>query len=402
MTQSLMPLTPCRLAWANLGGKPARTLFLLAIVATFTLIFFTGSMFVANWQTGLESLSARLGADMLVVPQGQGKKIENVLLRAEPSTFYIDQSMVDVVKKVPGAAAVTPQLFISSMDAQCCSVKVQLIGMDWDSDFVVKPWLKGKLDRPLKDNEIIVGNYIVGGVGAKLKFFDQEFTIVAELAPSGMGFDSSIFMTMAAARALGEKKDPDEAKAIAQSVSAVLVRVTPGTDPLHISDGVLDQLGLGANVNFVFASAMMSDTAAKLRQLLNAMLTVGGVLWLAALAILFTVFSFAFNERALERATLRAMGASPTFVANVVMLESFFVGVAGSLVGIGLGAVLFTLFTDNLAKVVGLPSLAAPLSLWLMNGAGTFGLGLLTPVIASRVILRRRAHDDIYQTLKEG
>ena len=122
MTQSLMPLTPCRLAWANLGGKPARTLFLLAIVATFTLIFFTGGMFVANWQTGLESLSARLGADMLVVPQGQGKKIENVLLRAEPSTFYIDQSMVDVVKKVP------PTLYL--LDG--CAVLLREGPVNWD------------------------------------------------------------------------------------------------------------------------------------------------------------------------------------------------------------------------------------------------------------------------------
>ena len=45
------------------------------------------------------------------------------------------------------------------------------------------------------------------------------------------------------------------------------MRVKPGVDPISISDGMLDQLGLGANVNFVFASNMMSDTSAKLQRI---------------------------------------------------------------------------------------------------------------------------------------
>ncbi len=249
---------------------------------------------------------------------------------------------------------------------------------------------------------MIVGNYIVGGVGATVTFFDQPFKIVGELQPSGMGFDSSVFTTMAAAKRLGAIKDPARAKEIESSVSAVLVRVAPGVDPLTISDGVLDQVGLKGGVNFVFASALMSDTAAKLRQLVGAMLSVGALLWLTATGILFTVFSFAYNERAAERATLRALGASKALVSRIVMLEAFIIGLLGAVLGVALGEIVFILFTDNMAQLVGLPGLFPDALLWVGNTAVTLLVGILTPVLASRLILWRYAKRDISLTMKEG
>ena len=237
-------------------------LSLALIVAIFSFMLFSGTMVSANLQAGIQSLSARMGADLLVVPQGQGKKVESVILRAEPTTFYIDESLLNVVQKIDGVAQASGQLFISSLDAQCCSVKVQLIGIDQATDFVVGPWLKKASDHPLKENEVIVGDYIFGEIGSELMFYNQKFKIVGRLEPTGMGFDSSIFMTLDMARKLGEIATPEKADQIEKSLSAILVRVKPGVDPISISDGVLDQLGLRANVNFVFASNMMSDTSA--------------------------------------------------------------------------------------------------------------------------------------------
>ena len=154
----MQPLSTFRLALANLAQKPFRTLSLSLIVAIFTFMLYAGSMVSANLEAGIQSLSARMGADLLVVPQGEGKKIESVLLRANPSTFYLDAGMLDVVRKVPGVAQASGQLFISSLDAQCCTVKVQLIGIDQESDFVVAPWLRTQVERPLVGNEVIVGD----------------------------------------------------------------------------------------------------------------------------------------------------------------------------------------------------------------------------------------------------
>lgn len=396
------PLTPTALAAANLSGRPGRTLLLVGIVAVFSLLLFTGAMLAANWQAGVSSLSARLGADLLVVPQGQGKKIENVLLRAEPSAFLLNEQVLEAVRKVPDAVSVTPQLFISSLDAQCCSVKVQLIGLDWASDFVVKPWLTKALLHPLADDEIIVGNYIVGEIGTSLTFYDTKFKIVGQLSPSGMGFDSSVFMTLAAARKLAEKADPARTGEIEQSVSAVLVRVRPGVDPLTVSDGVLDNVGLKGGVNFVFASALMSDTASKFRQLTGAMVSMGALLWVIATAILFTVFSFAYQERAAERAVLRAMGASLAMIRSLTTREAVIVGVAGAVTGILLGSCLFSILAGSLADVVGLPGLTPGFAVWSGVAAVVMLVSVATPLVASRVILWRNARRDITAMIQEG
>lgn len=54
-----------------------------------------------------------------------------------------------------------------------------------------------------------------------------------------MGFDSSIFMTLDAARRAGRAASPDRADEMAQSLSAILVRVNPGVDPITVSDELL-------------------------------------------------------------------------------------------------------------------------------------------------------------------
>lgn len=395
-------LSTLRIALANLAQKPFRTFSLSLIVAIFTFMLYAGSMVSANLQAGIESLSARMGADLLVVPQGEGKKIESVLLRANPSTFYLDAGMLETVRKVPGVAQASGQLFISSLDAQCCTVKVQLIGIDQESDFVVAPWLRTAVERPLVGNEVIVGDYIFGAVGSKLRFYNQEFTIVGRLEPTGMGFDSSVFMTMEAARKIGRIASPEKADEIDRSYSAVLVRVKPGVDPISISDGMLDLLGLGANVNFVFASNMMSDTSAKLQHITGGLYAGAAVFWLVAALVMFVVFFFAFNERQKEFATLRALGASKGKVISLVLTESTLMSLIGSVFGVGFGALVIALFSDSIADVIGLPYLTPSASMMVATVALSFAAGLATCPIASLQTVWRISSRDIYTSLREG
>ncbi len=398
----MQPLSTFRLALANLAQKPFRTFSLSLIVAIFTFMLYAGAMVSANLNAGIQSLSARMGADLLVVPQGEGKKIESVLLRANPSTFYLDAGMLDVVRKVPGVAQASGQLFISSLDAQCCTVKVQLIGIDQESDFVVAPWLRTQVERPLVGNEVIVGDYIFGQIGSKIKFYDQEFTIVGRLEPTGMGFDSSVFMTMDAARRIARIASPEKADEIDRSYSAVLVRVKPGVDPISISDGMLDQLGLGANVNFVFASNMMSDTSAKLQRITGDLYGAAAGFWCVAAIVMFIVFFFAFNERQKEFATLRALGAPKSKVISLVLTESTMMSLIGSVFGIGFGALVVTLFADTIADMIDLPYLTPSAAMVATTVLLSFAAGIVTCPIASLQTVWRIGKRDIYTSLREG
>lgn len=387
---------------ANLAQKPFRSLSLALVVAIFAFMLFAGSMISANLQSGISSLSARMGADLLVVPQGLGKKMESVLLRAEPSTFYIDESVLDIVKDIPTVAQASGQLFISSLDAQCCTVKVQLIGIDQSTDFVVEPWLRKAVDRPLTGNEVIVGDYIFGEIGSEIMFYNQKFTIVGRLEPSGMGFDSSVFMSMEAARRIAHLASPDMGNKVDKAYSSILVRVKPGVDPISISDEVLDRMGLKANVNFIFASNMMSDTSAKLQNIVTVMYSAAAGVWLVAALVMFVVFFFAFNERQKEFATLRALGASKSKVIAIVMTESFLMSLAGTVVGMLFGWLFLEVFSVSIAKAIGLPYLSPATGAFWGTVLTSAVAGLVTCPLATLPTAWRIGRKDIYTSLREG
>lgn len=398
----MLPLSTRRIASANLAQKPFRSLSLALVVAIFAFMLFAGSMISANLQSGISSLSARMGADLLVVPQGLGKKMESVLLRAEPSTFYIDESVLDIVKDIPTVAQASGQLFISSLDAQCCTVKVQLIGIDQSTDFVVEPWLRKAVDRPLTGNEVIVGDYIFGEIGSEIMFYNQKFTIVGRLEPSGMGFDSSVFMSMEAARRIAHLASPDMGNKVDKTYSSILVRVKPGVDPISISDEVLDRMGLKANVNFVFASNMMSDTSAKLQNIVTVMYSAAAGVWLVAALVMFVVFFFAFNERQKEFATLRALGASKSKVIAIVMTESFLMSLAGTVVGMLFGWLFLEVFSVSIAKAIGLPYLSPATGAFWGTVVTSAVAGLVTCPLATLPTAWRIGRKDIYTSLREG
>lgn len=398
----MKPLSIRVLAWANLSQKTFRTLALAFIVAIFSFMLYVGSMVSVNLNNGIESLSARLGADLLVVPQGEGKKIESVLLRANPSNFYLPDTLLREVRQLPGVEKASAQLFLASLEAQCCTVKVQLIGLDQKSDFVVTPWMRQSFDRDLQDGEVIVGDYIFGAIGDNIKFFNHELKIVSRLAPTGMGFDSSVFMNMNTLRELAKTAMPDRVEEINHSHSAILVRVKQGVDPISISDQLLDRLGLGADVNFVFASNMMSDTADKLRSITTFLYGLAGGLWVIAAAIMFIVFAFAFNERQKEFATLRALGASKAKVIRLVLTESFMTSAMGTAVGVLFGVLVMSLFTVSISKTIGLPYLAPTVAETVQVAVLTFIAGLVTCPLASIQTIWRISRRDIYTSLREG
>ena len=398
----MKPLSIRVLAWANLSQKTFRTLALAFIVAIFSFMLYVGSMVSVNLNNVIESLSARLGADLLVVPQGEGKKIESVLLRANPSNFYLPDTLLREVRQLPGVEKASAQLFLASLEAQCCTVKVQLIGLDQKSDFVVTPWMRQSFDRDLQDGEVIVGDYIFGAIGDNIKFFNHELKIVSRLAPTGMGFDSSVFMNMNTLRELAKTAMPDRIDEINHSHSAILVRVKQGVDPISISDQLLDRLGLGADVNFVFASNMMSDTADKLRSITTFLYGLAGGLWVIAAAIMFIVFAFAFNERQKEFATLRALGASKAKVIRLVLTESFMTSAMGTAVGVLFGVLVMSLFTVSISKTIGLPYLAPTVAETVQVAVLTFIAGLVTCPLASIQTIWRISRRDIYTSLREG
>lgn len=386
------------LAVSELARHPVRTAALVFVAAVLAFAVFAGTIVASGLKAGVDSLAARMGADIIVVPQGTAQKARGVLLRAEPSDFRFDGSVLDAVRRAPGVAKASGQLFLASLDAQCCSVKVQMIGIDQESDFAVGPWLASALKRPLADGEILAGDFIFAEPGDTLRFFDRPFRVAGKLEATGFGFDSSVFVTLETARELLRQKGTAGADS---ALSAVLVKIEPGRSPLEVTDAILDQVGLRAGVNFVYATNMMSSTAERLQQVVRVIGASAAGLWAAALAVLFAVYFFAGTQRAPEFGTLRALGAPRGFVAKLVSAEALLTGAAGTLLGAGAAAFLLGRLGHGFASALGLPFLTSDGSVWGLALMLSAAAGILTAVLAALPNAWRFGRAEIYAEMKE-
>lgn len=350
----------------NILRKPFRSASLAFLTFALAFTLFTGSFLVKSLKEGLASLSNRLGADIIVVPQGYDSKIEGALLRGEPNNFYFERSALDVVRNIDGVEKASPQLFVATLSAGCCSFPLQVIGLDFESDFCILPWLKQHVKFPLKDNQIIVGANIVGNYNSELKFFNQSFAIAGRLSKTGMGFDNSVFMSVQNAQRLIKEYErimQHPASDNENLISSIMVRVKPGSDIMQTAQKIRSAFK-GQQIYPLAAKNMMSNVAAAIGSLSFYVHILTLVLWILTFLVLFTVFSSIINERKKEFAMMRILGATKKKLISLAFTESLIISGGGAAAGSFLALCIVLLFNQAFSQAVKLPYLR-PHAIWI-------------------------------------
>lgn len=349
----------------NIKRQPVRTAFLLFLITVLSFVLFSGTFLVKSLNSGLASLSDRLGADIIVVPQGYDGKIEGALLRGEPNTFYFDISAVDRIKKIDGVLSASPQLFIATLSASCCSFPLQIIGIDFESDFNVKPWLSKTINLPLTSNEIVVGSNIVGTVNGQLKFFNQPFVIAGRLNKTGMGFDNSVFMTMQNAQRLAKEYERLIKHEVAHNerlISSIMVKVSSSANAKKVADAISKEFK-GEQIYPLLSKRMMNNVSNGIDSLSLYIKLLIGVLYILSFVVLIISFSSIFNERRSEFAMMRVIGATKTYIACLAAYEAFIISFIAAALGTISSLFLVILFDQAIIASLKLPYLS-PSILW--------------------------------------
>ena len=188
----------------NLIRKPGRTAALMLLTAFLALAVFGGSLVVLSLRQGLNSLEARLGADIIVVPSEAQSKVsfQNMFLQGTTGAFYMDAENLKRVREIEGVEKAAPQIFLASLKADCCSVKIQVIGFDPQADFTVQPWIAQSYARELGEMDVVVGCKVEAGVGEILRIYDQRCKVVGRLAATGTGLDTAVYCNLDTIRLL--------------------------------------------------------------------------------------------------------------------------------------------------------------------------------------------------------
>lgn len=392
----------------NLRRKPFRTGILAAIVAVFAFTLYCGTVISQGTGDGTRMMAERLGADILFVPYGYESSIQNSLLRGEPCSFYMDSGFAKELRGEEGIETVTVQLFIATLRAACCTLPVQLIGIDPKTDFVVRPWMASAINRPLGENEVVVGSKIAGNAGDEIQLFGKEFTIAARLDPTGMGFDTSVFLDIDRARRLlilsdlGPQLNLPEGLDRKTFVSSTLVKARPLSDIKTLANRLSQKYAVKYNLDFVMVAGMISDIASKLHVFSVFFYLFSGILWLLAVIALALVFSAIIQERKREFGLLRVLGASRAALAGMVMKEALLVSSLGAVLGVGFAGLIMWLFNNYINATLQLPSVSPGVVSLFLTGSGALFIALFTGPLACMPAIRKLGRIDAYIVMREA
>jgi putative ABC transport system permease protein len=389
----------------NLRRRPFRSVCLAALTAILAFVLCGGSILAYGLTKGADSLSKRLGADIMIVPSGYESAAGGILIRSEPSAFYLDPEWLDKVSSVEGVAAASPQFFVTSLNAACCTMPVQLVGYDPKSDFIVGPWIATHLPGSVYGGNIVVGSAINAGVGDKLKFFEREYTVAARLDRTGMGFDASVFMTIDAARiAAGDfVRRGGGLSARADSISSIFLRVSEGYSAEDVVRSIQKKYGYGGSgIALVPTRRFIDSVASGLNTLVFFIAALESIIWIMAALVLAVVFSMMVNERKREFGILRSIGATRTKLAALVLAESGLICLYGGVLGTFLAGLTVLPFRIYIASVLKMPYVQAPADKLMLIFSASLILSFVIGPLAALIPAVKTVRSDVSSAIKEG
>ncbi len=388
-----------RLATKNIAGNAFRSgvVFLCAMVVAGLSL--STVLLIQGAQESLRLALERLGADVVVVPEGESSRVETALLMGKPATAWMPQENVSKIANIPGVAAASPQLYLASLaNASCCSAsELFMVAFDPKTDFTIEPWLKRKLGHELRLGEAVGGHLVFVPEGEEnIKLYGYFVSLKGNLEPTGMGLDQTLFLTFDTAQdmaRISRTRAEHPLEIPPNSVSAVMVKMKPGADA-HTA--ALDIIQNVPNVTPIESPELFQSYRKQITGLLRGMLAVLGITLVLSLVLISLIFSMAANERRREIGVLRALGATRVAILQSLLSEAAILALGGGAVGIALGALTTFLFRDLIVRSLEMPFLFPSLpSLLTLVGAGLIvalaGVTLAALLPAFRISLQEPA-----------
>ena len=393
-----------KLPLLNLKRNPGRTLALVLLTAFLGFSIFGGTLVVSSLRRGLDSLSSRLGADIIVLPSSAQSKVsfQDIFLQGTVGAFYMSRDNLTRTLEVEGVERAAAQLFLASLKADCCSIRIQVIGFDPQTDFVVQPWIEKSCSRQLVD--VVVGTKVGVEVGEILRIYEERCHVVGRLSPTGTGLDSAVYCNMSTMKKLLEAA---EAKGISHKVSsdeedvisAIYVKVKEGYDIGKVNSAIQGHTRKASSIR---TRSMITDVSSSLSGISRVVLCLVAAIWVLGLFLLFLAYTMIARERQREFALLRLLGSTKCALRRVIRRETFICCLAGGILGIGLSCLLLFPFKTLLEMSLSLPYLMPEIHVIALIALGTLISCVLSGCVSSAFASAHLSSADPGRVLRQG
>lgn len=397
-----------RLAGRNLQVKHLRFYIILVSVSIVIGAFFASAILILGIHHSLDKGLSKLGADLLVIPKESLVNLKSALLTGEPSSFYMDGSVVDRIRTMKGVKKVSGQIFLTSATGDCCVMGNSfLIGFDPADDFTVMPWVDKSAGKEFPPDGAIVGAMTPWELGDSVKFYGVPLTVWAKLERTGIGlYDNAVFFNIQRAYDMSENSRTDSyVKPLAQTKGRI--------------SGALVQLAVGAKIPFITFSILRDYPDLKVvttgniqtsaRQTTIAVffgiIALIVVLILSNVLMINAIFSAIVNERKKEIGIIRAIGATKADIFRLILYESTLISVVSGFVGMLVGGIILKLFQRSIVfylRLLNIPFMLPPVDVIAGMTVGAIAVALLMGVTGSTYPALLAVRIDPHETMKQG
>lgn len=343
----------------NYLRNPFRSFGLSLLIAMLASSLLVGGLFSFSLSKGLNRLSSRLGADVIVIPQGTEINDQSVLLQGDSKYAYLPEGSLEFIRGLDGVEIATPQYYLTTLSASCCDQKVSVIGFDPASDFVIQPWIHEVLTEKLPKGAIVVGSEIRIEEKGTVKFFDREYPVAATLEPIGNRLDQAVFVDVSTLESIREAA---QAKGVVflfrnenpelLTYSSILIKLAPNADLERLSREIHTRFD---GVQIRSRKDMFSGLEKSARILQIVVWVIVAFFLIVAVAAIVISFSLSTRERRREYALLRIIGFTRKRLKKLVLAESFLVSAVGTYIGLLFTSVAFFTFRIWIGEHVGVP-----------------------------------------------
>lgn len=347
-----------KLAYLNVVRRKSQSL-LTGFITTLTILVFVlifSIFFIV--QDGLSLTEKRLGADIIVVPNKSDLNELDTLFTGIPQTIYMPKSIETQLRNIDGVKEITPQFFTATIEgASCCSYDktLRIVGVDQESDFLLKPWFEEYNMNSLARDEVIIGGEIQVILGNKVSILGDIFTVAGTLYNTGSGMDNTIFMNIDKARLLAEEKfssdlwNGDTPKNL---ISSILIKVSEDTNVESVVNKI-DNLSLDVKAKSI--SKSISTIKNQMKAFSKVILGIYLALILISILALIGRFNSLAKERKKEIGFLRAVGVHKKDIFKLVISEAWIIASISGLLGSALGVILVNPTISSLKNSIIIP-----------------------------------------------
>lgn len=393
-----------RLAIKNIYGSGFRSIAIFLAVMGVAGFLLATTIIIAGARYSLDTGLERLGADILVVPEGTEVKIESALLMGKPVDAWMPRTNLDKIAVIPGVEVVTPQIYLMSMfDSPCCAVsEMFMVVYDPETDFTIAPWLEKNLGRSLAAGEVIGGTYVFVPEGEEsIELYGYHTDLVGNLEPTGTGLDQTLFMTLDTALEMSRSSVTTAMMPLNVNpdlISVIMVKATPDVDPHRVAIQIRqDTDGM--------VPLESPDLFGMFRSQMNGLLwgffAITLIVWAVTMILIGIVFSMAANERRREMAVLRAVGATRNFIFRSVLTEAALLAFGGAATGIAIAAGGLYLFKDMIAGSLQMPFLFPSIPSFVSMFSAGIILAIVTVTLAALVPAVRLSRQELAVAMRE-